>query len=65
MRFLMDEFIGRNRLNHPVKFELIKQDNGNFRIKRGGKLLIGFSSKQSAIERFEKMKSQYGGGEKE
>lgn len=58
MRFIIDEFIGRNRLNHPVTFQLIKQANGDSRIKRSGKTILMMSSKQTAIETFEKIRKE-------
>lgn len=59
MRFVMDEFTIKNRFNKTVVIRLVKQNNGDFRIKRGSNIVLMLSGKQDAIAAFEKYKSSF------
>ena len=59
MRFVIDSFEIKTTKGKVVLFQLIKQKNGDFRIKKGSSIMSAHSNKSDAVHIFEKMKETY------
>ena len=61
----MDEFTVESKTGKKIIFQLVKQDNGDFRIKKGKSVWNMLSGKHDAIQTFEKMRQRLSGQDTE